>query len=87
MHPHEPLRICTKCRIPHYENCPDCLGFGQYRKAVDGATRVAIFATHPVSAAQAHGDRPAPPNLEPCPTCGSTINGAFHRHVIKLVQP
>lgn len=69
MFPHEPLRICTTCRIPHYENCPDCAGWGRYISIRDGKP-------YPVMAAESHGDAPMPPNLEACPTCGSMIAGA-----------
>ena len=75
MYPDEPLRLCSHmCRIPHYENCPDCLGFGLYRRAPGSEPA-------PVMAAEAHGEpqlgshHPTPPNLEPCSTCGSTIKG------------
>ena len=69
MYPDEPLRLCThNCRIPHYENCPHCVGFGRFRRTPGG--EIAI-----VMAGEAHGSDPAPPNLEPCPTCHSTITG------------
>lgn len=68
MYPHEPLRVCLSCRVKHYENCPDCLGWGRYVSEHDGE-RYAVFA------AQAHGGARVPGKLEPCPTCGSTING------------
>jgi len=70
MYPDEPLRVCTHdCRIPHYENCPKCVGFGMLRRPNGELT----FAT----AGEAHRTDPMAPHLalEPCPVCGSTITG------------
>lgn len=71
------LSICHSCKIEHYENCPECFGFGIYGNS--GA---------PVSAGAAHdafdlclGDRNNLPRLvfdKPiltCPYCGSDIFG------------
>jgi hypothetical protein len=58
------LRVCTKCPIRHFENCPQCAGFGVYDKAGELA---------PVRAKAAH-DGTAPDHL-PCPYCGSTAKG------------
>jgi len=55
------FRICDKCPIPHYENCPDCFGYGLH----DG---------RPISASKAI-DKTYPANWQPCPTCGSGPEG------------
>lgn len=65
------FRVCThNCRVPHYEDCPDCVGFGRFRRAPGG--EVAI-----VMAGEAMGTDTLPPGAElfPCPTCKSTIKG------------
>lgn len=62
----EPLRICTTCGVPHYENCPDCFGFGVCDTERNG--------TVPVSASRAL-DGQAPAGARACPTCGSTTAG------------
>ena len=63
-------RVCTSCEVHHYENCPDCFGFGL---AVNGATG----KTMPALASEAHGEARLPPlyTYAPCPTCKSTIYG------------
>jgi len=60
-------RICTECEIHHYENCPNCLGFGI--RAI-GLPEGDV----PIIAAQAHGIEPLQDWL-PCPECGSTPMG------------
>jgi hypothetical protein len=63
-----PFTICTKCDIPHYDNCEDCYGFG-VRPWPDGPVKHV-----PVSAGAAiEGEAPA--DAIPCPTCGSTTKG------------
>jgi hypothetical protein len=57
-------RICTDCKIPHYENCDTCFGFGLKREIPNG----------PISAAEAMGGEPLPEWIE-CPECGSTPKG------------
>lgn len=70
MYPSEPLRVCRRCAILHYDNCPDCWGFGVYDAA---DTRNGVV---PVSAdAALGGGRPMPPNARACPTCHSTAAG------------
>lgn len=59
------FRICDKCPIPHYENCPDCFGYGLY------PVRGGLI---PVSAFKAQ-DKTYPANWQPCPTCGSGPGG------------
>jgi hypothetical protein len=78
MYPSEPLRLCTHhgCTAPrHYENCPDCWGFGVYDDNVSTPVS-ASAATDPLvdklTYAGAHPDRKA----IPCPTCKSTVAGA-----------
>jgi RNA polymerase subunit RPABC4/transcription elongation factor Spt4 len=62
------LRICTKCPIRHYDNCPECFGFGKFVSAKSGDLI-------PIKAGEAHGHSPLPPNRRPCPFCGSTSFG------------
>ncbi len=71
------LRVCAKCRIHHYENCPNCYGFGMY---VGSKSHLV-----PVTAAEAHGDLVnwlkeemtplAERQLRDCPVCGSSSLG------------
>jgi hypothetical protein len=70
MYPREPLHICEGCDIRHYDNCPDCWGFGVYDAA---DTRNGVV---PVPAAAAcGGHRHMPSNARACPTCHSTAAG------------
>lgn len=57
-------RICRKCKIHHYENCPECYGFGVYN----------IEGFPPISAADAH-DKDFKYGIHCCPFCGSTEKG------------
>jgi hypothetical protein len=65
---HEKLRICTECGIHHYENCPNCFGFGVYSNTLGDV----------VTAGQAY-DYAHCKNIlrvsKPCPVCRSTIKG------------
>jgi len=56
------LRICTECKIHHYENCPKCFGFGVFENGT------------PVIASEAHYKTFTRP-VVPCPYCGSGIDG------------
>ena len=58
----EGLRICTACRIHHYENCGTCFGFGMY-PGRDGSLV-------PISAGAAHSGE-FPGNWATCPECDS----------------
>lgn len=60
--------ICTKCPIHHYDNCPECFGFGFASEKIGSKVR-----TYPISAAKAHNN----PGMEskPCPVCGSIAEG------------
>ena len=60
------LRICTKCKPNHYENCPKCFGFG-VRKAINS------FGEHvPIIADESSN----PPNdWIKCSYCKSTPRG------------
>ena len=58
-------RICTKCEIHHYENCETCFGFGVYRSN---------SYLYPIPARDAHEGNDIK-NSEPCPECGSTVEG------------
>lgn len=61
-------RVCTKCVIPHIENCHTCFGFG-VRAPLDG-----MDGDVPVTAHQAHS-RSFPTAPKACPECGSTETG------------
>jgi hypothetical protein len=68
MYPTEPLRLCqVGCPVVHYDNCPDCLGFGIYAPT-------AQYPGTPVSAGEAMGGRLLRKAVT-CPTCKSTIAG------------
>lgn len=69
MYPTEPLALCHRCDITHYENCPTCWGFGVY---ASHDTRLRLV---PVSGAMAAGSEPLPPSARACPTCRSTPLG------------
>jgi hypothetical protein len=64
----ELLRICEKCAVRHYENCPDCLGFGVYPAS-------SFEGMAPVCASAAMGYRALPGGATKCPTCGSDHKG------------
>lgn len=62
------FRICTECEINHYENCPNCFGFGVYSDIHGDA----------VTGGQAYDYKHNNVLLKtpkPCPVCGSTIVG------------
>ena len=76
------LRICTACRIPHYENCRTCMGWG-FRHVSATDSRWVI-----VSAAEAHDGKACHVNAgafdgntedivgaTACSECGSTLKG------------
>lgn len=50
--------ICTKCSIPHVENCNSCFGFG-------------FVGNRIISAGDAETTDPA--NARPCPECGGYL--------------
>lgn len=71
-------RVCTGCKIHHYENCNSCFGFGVYTIPKRGNELFPIIAaeahkTVPVRAKELGG------KLLPCPECKSTIKGAPSR--------
>lgn len=74
MYPDDPLHVCRDCPVPHYDNCPDCFGFGVYLAEFYGRTTRGFDKLVPVSAGQAMKGL-APDNAMPCPTCGSTVKG------------
>lgn len=55
-------RICTDCKIHHYENCETCFGFGL------------TLYNIPITAAEAMGYEKLP-EWKLCPECGSTPKG------------
>jgi hypothetical protein len=55
-------RLCETCATPHYENCPDCYGWGVRGEGI------------PVSTWQAMQDY-MNAEFRPCPSCGSTVLG------------
>jgi len=64
------LRLCTKCEPNHYENCPECFGFGHYINK-DGTSVI-------VAAGQAEkfrNDEIIQYELNSCAYCGGTIYG------------
>ena len=62
------FRICVKCEIHHYEDCPNCFGFGVFKSKYG--------AIIPIEASVAHDfNREVINNSLPCPVCGSTIKG------------
>ena len=64
------LRVCTQeCRIPHYENCGTCFGFGVYS---DRPGDIVI-------AVEAHGKRQFREAVIACPECGSIEKGYLGR--------
>jgi hypothetical protein len=68
MHPPDPPRLCTKCPIPHVENCAMCLGWGLEitERYPDGV---------PIFADKAHNQDPSLICWVRCPTCGGTPKG------------
>jgi hypothetical protein len=60
------LRICIKCSVHHYENCPECFGFGFN----DGRIMHAGEALDYKKFGLGMSYRPMP-----CKFCGSTIEG------------
>lgn len=64
MYPREPLHVCENCDVPHYDNCPDCWGFGVRKSGT------------PISASVARKVGPGPADARACPTCQSTFAGA-----------
>lgn len=68
MIPHDKPRICTTCRVPHVENCPDCFGWGRY---MNGVVVTASEACDGTPAIERWGAVIA------CSTCGSDIRGAI----------
>ncbi len=64
------FRVCAQCEIRHYENCPECWGFGMVRSAANGRL-------YPASAEEAMVGAPRDSSDEstPCPTCRSTVKG------------
>lgn len=74
MHPPDPLRLCTQCDPPHYDNCSECWGFGIRRSYADGE-----WSEHPMSAERAANVRNAivpHGTIDACKVCGSTVDGA-----------
>lgn len=65
-----PLRVCTSCAVHHYENCPDCWGFGLMEK-----TSIDFPGGIPISASEAMDEDITTPPWKACPTCHSTPKG------------
>ena len=66
----EELRVCTKCVVHHYENCPGCLGFGMKLLGGDWAVPAAAAEAMPDGV-----DMFALGEFVECPTCHSTLAG------------
>lgn len=58
-----PYTICTSCTPHHYIDCNTCSGFGITHSRGHNIPIAAYEALTGI------------PNAEPCPECGSTING------------
>jgi hypothetical protein len=61
-------KICTKCKIHHYENCGTCFGFGVFDRKNEFDKYV------PVAAYEAYYEGFIDGCI-PCPECRSTRNG------------
>lgn len=62
-------RVCTKCKVMHYENCETCFGFGLY-------TTAGMYLAYPLSESKAiDGIGTDVTKLFPCPECKSTNKG------------
>ena len=70
--PKAELRIYTKCRIHHYENCNTCAGFGVY--SVENRLRE-LF---PVIASEVH-EKKFRGKVQVCPECKSTVLGLSNK--------
>lgn len=63
------LRVCEQgCKVPHYENCETCFGFGVYSQQPGDIVR----AYH---AQLASYGKQLKSEVHPCPECGSTEKG------------
>ena len=69
------LRVCTKCKIHHYENCNFCFGFGVY------SVEDKPGELFPVAAYEAHGGKGFRGKVQTCPECGSTVNGIPNKEI------
>ncbi len=67
------LRVCHVCKIQHYENCPECFGFGVYDK----------YERFPVSAAEAHDRQYRHGDVIRCRHCGSDERGCNFAEALK----
>lgn len=71
----KPYVVCTRCHVPHIENCGSCFGFGVKRavKPIDD-----LFV--PITAAAARsGSESIRIGALACPECGSTLDGYSKR--------
>jgi len=77
----EPLRVCTstRCVSPaHYENCPECFGFGVSRPLLPPTGPLIPITAREAEQRRRYGpaiDRTGRPVAIACPTCGSTVAG------------
>ncbi len=66
-------RICTTCKIHHYDNCGTCFRFGgAYAKLIPVDSERHFV---PITAGAAHSSGATPDNWTACPECGSGSDG------------
>jgi hypothetical protein len=64
------LIICDKCEVHHYENCPKCFGFGQYKNIKGDLIPITAYE------AELYRDGKVSENkLSHCEFCDSNIYG------------
>jgi len=64
------LKLCTKCEVHHYENCPECFGFGYYRNKDN------VYVPIPASKAEDYRNGEIPEyELQRCDYCFGSIFG------------
>lgn len=72
-------RVCTKCWVPHFENCGTCFGFGVLkRRTADGVIPVAAGEAFHITTGEevlTSYRCTSLDEVEPCPECGSDVNG------------
>lgn len=78
-----PLNVCNTCPVKHYDNCPQCFGFGIRAQKLETGGYAPITAAEAIS-----GERDADlwyirmetrpliaDDWRPCPNCRSTPSG------------
>jgi hypothetical protein len=68
------LILCTKCEVHHYENCPECFGFGYYKNKNNDHVPI------PAGEAEKYRNGKIPKyELRSCSFCNSDIWGHKNR--------